>query len=201
MAERLATWVWTGAAALACVAGMVNVVGYLGFEHQAITRPLYVGGIPTQVPPPAPVEAPTLEDADDAQVLPGLLADDFLAVAERSGLMRELDAWVLEQAVELVGMWTSSGLWPEGWSLSVNQSATAVSHRSYATLLGQALGAHKVPPAALEIEIREGALVKLLLKVGTIDRNALLFHLRKCHAGWHFNVSVDAKRAFALKLR
>ena len=38
MAERLATWVWIGAAALACVAGMVNVVGYLGFEHQAITH-------------------------------------------------------------------------------------------------------------------------------------------------------------------
>ena len=38
MAERLATWVWVGASALACVAGMVNVVGYLGFEHQAITH-------------------------------------------------------------------------------------------------------------------------------------------------------------------
>jgi uncharacterized membrane protein YoaK (UPF0700 family) len=38
MASRLATWVWVGAAALACVAGMVNVVGYLGFEHQAITH-------------------------------------------------------------------------------------------------------------------------------------------------------------------
>ncbi len=38
MTERLATWVWVGAAALACVAGMVNVVGYLGFEHQAITH-------------------------------------------------------------------------------------------------------------------------------------------------------------------
>lgn len=38
MTERLATWVWVGASALACVAGMVNVVGYLGFEHQAITH-------------------------------------------------------------------------------------------------------------------------------------------------------------------
>ncbi len=38
MTERLATWVWAGAAALACVAGMVNVVGYLSFEHQAITH-------------------------------------------------------------------------------------------------------------------------------------------------------------------
>src|SRR6187549_756092 len=38
MAERLATWVWVGAAALACVAGIVNVVGFLGFQQQAITH-------------------------------------------------------------------------------------------------------------------------------------------------------------------
>ncbi|HEY3521837.1 MAG TPA: YoaK family protein [Rhodanobacteraceae bacterium] len=31
-------WAWIGAAVLAVVAGMVNVVGYLGFEHQAITH-------------------------------------------------------------------------------------------------------------------------------------------------------------------
>src|SRR5579883_327144 len=31
-------WAWTGAGVLALVAGMVNVVGYLGFEHQAITH-------------------------------------------------------------------------------------------------------------------------------------------------------------------
>jgi uncharacterized membrane protein YoaK (UPF0700 family) len=34
----LPRWVLLGAAALAAIAGMVNVVGYLGFEHQAITH-------------------------------------------------------------------------------------------------------------------------------------------------------------------
>jgi len=38
MAERLAGWVWVGAATLAVVAGIVNVVGFLGFQHQAITH-------------------------------------------------------------------------------------------------------------------------------------------------------------------
>jgi uncharacterized membrane protein YoaK (UPF0700 family) len=38
MAEQLASWVWIGTAALACVAGIVNVVGFLGFQHQAITH-------------------------------------------------------------------------------------------------------------------------------------------------------------------
>ncbi|MEP6908634.1 MAG: YoaK family protein [Pseudoxanthomonas sp.] len=38
MGIQLPRWVWLGAAGLAFVAGIVNVVGYLGFEHQAITH-------------------------------------------------------------------------------------------------------------------------------------------------------------------
>lgn len=35
---RLPTWVWIGAVTLACIGGMVNAVGYLGFEHQAVSH-------------------------------------------------------------------------------------------------------------------------------------------------------------------
>ena len=38
MISKLPRWVWTGAWALAFVAGMVNVVGLLGFEHKAVTH-------------------------------------------------------------------------------------------------------------------------------------------------------------------
>jgi uncharacterized membrane protein YoaK (UPF0700 family) len=38
MISKLPRWVWAGAWALAFVGGMVNVVGLLGFEHQAITH-------------------------------------------------------------------------------------------------------------------------------------------------------------------
>lgn len=38
MISRLAPWFWIGAWALAFIAGMVNVVGVLGFEHQAVTH-------------------------------------------------------------------------------------------------------------------------------------------------------------------
>ena len=38
MGVQLPRWVWIGAGALACVAGMVNAVGFLGFQHQAITH-------------------------------------------------------------------------------------------------------------------------------------------------------------------
>ncbi len=38
MISKLPRWVWVGAWVLAFAAGMVNVVGLLGFEHQAITH-------------------------------------------------------------------------------------------------------------------------------------------------------------------
>lgn len=38
MISKLPRWVWSGAWVLAFIAGIVNVVGLLGFEHQAITH-------------------------------------------------------------------------------------------------------------------------------------------------------------------
>ena len=38
MISKLSRWVWAGAWALAFVAGIVNVVGLLGFEHHAVTH-------------------------------------------------------------------------------------------------------------------------------------------------------------------
>ncbi len=38
MISKLPRWVWAGAWALAFIAGMVNVVGLLGFAHQSVTH-------------------------------------------------------------------------------------------------------------------------------------------------------------------
>lgn len=38
MGIQLPRWVWVGAIVLACVGGMINVIGYLGFEHQAVSH-------------------------------------------------------------------------------------------------------------------------------------------------------------------
>ena len=38
MISKLPRWVWAGAWALAFIAGVINVVGLLGFEHQAVTH-------------------------------------------------------------------------------------------------------------------------------------------------------------------
>jgi uncharacterized membrane protein YoaK (UPF0700 family) len=38
MIAKLPRWIWAGAWVLAFIAGIVNVVGYLSFEHQAVTH-------------------------------------------------------------------------------------------------------------------------------------------------------------------
>jgi uncharacterized membrane protein YoaK (UPF0700 family) len=38
MISRLPSWVWFGAWSLSFIAGIVNVVGLMGFEHQAVTH-------------------------------------------------------------------------------------------------------------------------------------------------------------------
>ncbi|MBC8136414.1 MAG: DUF1275 family protein, partial [Fibrella sp.] len=38
MITKQPRWVWIGAWMLAFVAGMVNVVGLLGFDHQTVTH-------------------------------------------------------------------------------------------------------------------------------------------------------------------
>ena len=46
MISKLPRWVWSGAWALAFIAGMINVVGLLGFERQAVT---HLSGVTTMI--------------------------------------------------------------------------------------------------------------------------------------------------------
>ncbi len=107
MADRLATWVWIGAAALACVAGMVNVVGYLGFEHQAITHltgtttllgAALAGGRWTGAMELAAMAAAFVTGA----ALSGLLVQDAtLRLGRRYGVALAIEAVLLAAAVPL----------------------------------------------------------------------------------------------------
>ena len=107
MAERLATWVWVGAAALAFVAGMVNVVGYLGFEHQAITHltgtTTLLGAALAQGRGGAALQlaAMVLAFVGGAAVSGLLIQDSVLRLGRRYGVALALEASLLAIAVPL----------------------------------------------------------------------------------------------------
>jgi diguanylate cyclase (GGDEF)-like protein len=87
----------------------------------------------------------------------GLLSpQDFIPLAEGSGLIRDLSRWVLENALRQNGMWRSQGL---DVGVAVNVSARDLIDPAFAEEIKQLLRRFSVPPRALELEITESALM------------------------------------------
>ncbi|NHC47503.1 EAL domain-containing protein [Motilibacter sp. K478] len=87
----------------------------------------------------------------------GLLAPgEFIAVAEESGLIREVGAWVLEEAVAQSARWQALGV---DLQVSVNLSARQLADPALRDWVTTALARHGVPAGRLVLEITETALM------------------------------------------
>ena len=84
--------------------------------------------------------------------------DRFIALAEDTGLIGELGAWVLHQACADLADWRARGM--KDLRVSVNVSARQLILEGFADSVIAALQTHALPPAALELEITEGALME-----------------------------------------
>lgn len=91
-----------------------------------------------------------IRDGKDRFHMPG----EFIAVAERSGLIRALDEQVLTLAVQTLHRWQSRG---ESVHLSVNLSAHAFQDVALAPRLQNLLAAHDIDRDSLVIEVTETA--------------------------------------------
>ena len=80
----------------------------------------------------------------------------FIPLAEASGLIRPLGAWVLAEACRAARRWRDRGL---EMSVSVNVSVAQLRHQDLVALLAQVLQASSLPPAALELELTESMFV------------------------------------------
>ena len=96
---------------------------------------------------------------------------EFLAVAEQSGIIGEINEWVLKTAIEAAARW-HHGAWPEV-KVAVNISPRQLmDHRFVDTVVGL-LRQHDLPPECIELELTE-----TLLQTGPVTIAAL----RKLHA-------------------
>jgi diguanylate cyclase (GGDEF)-like protein/PAS domain S-box-containing protein len=87
-----------------------------------------------------------------------LLPDDFVPLAEESGLIRQIGDWTLERALSQAGAWQRAA--PGRAWVAVNVSAPELAQgESYIQKVRGALAAHGVPPSALELEVTERVLV------------------------------------------
>ena len=90
---------------------------------------------------------------------------EFLDIAEESGLMSEIGAWVLQRACHDAAMWqrsTRRGLW-----LGVNVSARQLLDQAMVGAVTAALDASGLPPDRLLLEINERAALRDLDAVET----------------------------------
>ncbi|MEX0731294.1 MAG: bifunctional diguanylate cyclase/phosphodiesterase [Aquisalimonadaceae bacterium] len=81
---------------------------------------------------------------------------DFLAVAESTGLICDVDRWVLESACAAMHRWRQPGRRP--LKMSVNISAQDVQLPGFAGMVEQTLDRHDIPPHLLELELTETSL-------------------------------------------
>lgn len=79
-------------------------------------------------------------------------ADQFVAVAEASGLMDELGLWVLETACQQLSQWQSQGL---TLRMAVNLSAQQFHQSHLIQQLGELVWRHGLRPGCLELELTE----------------------------------------------
>ncbi len=81
---------------------------------------------------------------------------DFLPVAEDSGLIREIGEWVIQTTVEHAARWRSNA-WPP-LRLAVNVSALQLLDSRFVRSLRKALDRQGVPPQCVEVELTENVL-------------------------------------------
>ncbi len=81
---------------------------------------------------------------------------EFLAVAEQSGLMPEINAWVLETAFRDASRWHHGG-WPDA-RVSINISARQLVDRLFVDHILDLLDKWRLPAKCIELELTESVL-------------------------------------------
>jgi diguanylate cyclase (GGDEF)-like protein len=91
---------------------------------------------------------------DDGALVP---PDSFISVAEDTGLIVELDRWMLGQAVTALGRWQHRGVGPLG--VQVNVSARTLSQPGFDGFVVDLLHQHTIDHSELRLELTETSLV------------------------------------------
>ena len=80
--------------------------------------------------------------------------DQFIAVAEKTGLIVAIDNWVLDEACRQLKAWRDTA---EGadWTMAVNLSAVQFNHSELIETVRRVLERHQLPAGSLTLEITE----------------------------------------------
>ena len=99
-------------------------------------------------------------------------ASEFIDIAEQSGLMLDLNDWILDQAARDVRAWRDAG-WTQA-RVAINVSAQQVLSGDFPGDIERLLARHGLPPEALELELTENMLQTGVITVETLRTLKLL---------------------------
>lgn len=99
-------------------------------------------------------------------------AAEFLGIAEQSGLIMELNRWVMRQAAEAVGQWRRAG-WPKAL-VAINVSSQQFLAGDFVVNVERLLRKHDIPAECLELELTEHALQTGAVTIDTLRSLRLL---------------------------
>lgn len=88
----------------------------------------------------------------------------FIPFAEKRGLIRMIDTWMLESVIKQIGIWNKLGI-DNPIQISVNVSADTMQDPQFIRSIKKALKKSSVLPNQLEIEITEGVQLKDISQV------------------------------------
>ncbi|MDF3838822.1 EAL domain-containing protein [Cupriavidus basilensis] len=111
----------------------------------------------------------------------GLIApDQFIPMAEKTGLIVPIGEWVLDEACRQMREWRDAGH-PE-WSIAVNLSPLQFRHASLIETVRETLARHVLEPRCLTLEVTESTAMR--------DADASLQILQQLH-GMGVRISID----------
>ena len=84
--------------------------------------------------------------------------DEFIPLAEQSGLIVEIGDWVLREACAQTRRWRDAG--GHGWQVAVNVSGVQFRDGSLVERVSRAIQAAGIEPRMIELEFTEGALIE-----------------------------------------
>jgi EAL domain-containing protein (putative c-di-GMP-specific phosphodiesterase class I) len=91
----------------------------------------------------------------------GLLTpDEFIPLAEDSGLIVPLGLWVLEEACRYLRLWSQSGALQTLRSLAINVSPRQFHHPDFVQRISESLARHRIEPSLLTLELTERIMVE-----------------------------------------
>ncbi|MET0504295.1 MAG: EAL domain-containing protein [Luteibacter sp.] len=84
--------------------------------------------------------------------------DEFLAVAERTGLIVPIGNWVIDEACRQMRAWQDEGY--RDWTVAVNISTVQLTHAGLVDVLKEALDRHALDPRHLVLEVTESTAMR-----------------------------------------